>query len=239
MMDAISSFSQPANRLCAMRKARSRGFTLIELVMAMGMVAVLAVSLYASLNIAFRTTRTAEAAIEPSRTIALVMNLLGQDIENALPPSGVLAGNFEGVQGQEGDDLIFFSTADSAQHVDANGEIKQIELTVVTDAATNDHVLVRRVTRNLLSQNSPSPDEEILCRGVNSFKVLYFDGTNWTETWDSTQENSTAPAAVQIILELSRAVPSHDPRITRYTRIFNIACSTAAQDSTVNTGSSL
>ena len=49
------------------------GFTLIELIVAMGMVAILSVSLYASLRIAFRAKDSAEKTIEPARTAELAM----------------------------------------------------------------------------------------------------------------------------------------------------------------------
>jgi len=88
------------------------------------------------LKIAFDATSGATAAVEPTRTADLTMQFLGGDLQNALQTSGALVGTFEGTQGtddrgHEADDLIFFSTADSPQHVDANGEVKQVELTMV------------------------------------------------------------------------------------------------------------
>jgi hypothetical protein len=123
--------------------------------------------------------------------------------------------------------------------VDANGEIKQIEITVVTEATTGDHVLVRRVVRNLFTQLTPAPDEEILCRGVNSFTVTYFDGTNWLNTWDSTQEDNQDPVAVQVILELERKQPNGQSLFPRYTRVFNLSCSNAIEDANLASGTGI
>jgi type II secretion system protein J len=221
----------------------SAGFTLLELVVAMSMVAVLAVSLSESMHVAFSAVKSADAAIDPPRTASVAMDFVSQDLQNALPPGTQLAGNFEATQGQdsrghENDDLVFFSSADSPQHVDGNGDIKQIELTM-EQTPDGDWVLVRRVIRNLLSETQVNPDEEILCRGVNSFTLEYSTGSQWQQTWDSTQEDNTIPAAVQVTLELQRPDTKGVMQTMRYTRVFALSCSTASTDSTVNTGVSL
>jgi Type II secretion system (T2SS), protein J len=145
---------------------------------------------------------------------------------------------------EQPDDINFYSTTDSPQHVDANGEIKNIELTVITPQNSNDHVLVRRVTRNLLGANSvATPDPEFICGHVDSFTVQYFNGTDWSPTWDSTTEDNTLPVAVQVTLNIDRddaALPG-GVQTTSYTRTFPLPCSTAEFDSAVNpsaTGSS-
>jgi type II secretory pathway component PulJ len=209
----------------------------------MSMVAVLAVSLSDSMYTAFKAVKSADAAVEPPRTASIAMDFLGQDLQNALSPGTVLVGNFEGTQsqdsrGHENDDLIFFSTSDSPQHVDANGDVKQIELTM-EQTADGDWVLVRRVIRNLLAQTPVNPDEEVLCRGVSSFTLQYSTGSQWETTWDSTQEDNTIPAAVQVALELQRPDTKGVMQTLRYTRTFALGCSTAAMDPTVNTGVSM
>ena len=67
--------------------SRRGGFTLIELIVAMGMVAILSVSLYASLRIAFRARESAEKAIEPARTAELAMEFIRSDLQNAMTPN--------------------------------------------------------------------------------------------------------------------------------------------------------
>ncbi|HEY1922424.1 MAG TPA: type II secretion system protein GspJ [Tepidisphaeraceae bacterium] len=225
-------------------RTRARGFTLIELVVALSMVVVLAASLSSTLWLAYHATQRTEAAVNPSRQAAIMLDYLASDFQNAMQAGSAtttLIGNFEGTQaqddrGHEADDVIFFSTAESPQHVDANGEVKQIELTVEHLTGSNDYALVRRVTRNLMADIQPAPDEEIICRGVSSFTLQYFDGSNWDTTWDSTVEDKTIPAAVQVKVELTdpNASPTAPPVIRE--RIIPLLCSTAALDSSVNTG---
>ena len=218
------------------------GFTLLELLVAMAMVAILAVSLFASIQITFKAQKRADAAVEPGRTAQLALEMIGQDLTDSMPPGTQLSGNFEGTtgsddRGHEADDIDFYATTESPQHVDANGEIKNIEITVITPQNSTDHVLVRRVTRNLLSLNSTAtPDPEFICGHVNSFTVQYFNGTDWETTWDSTAEDNTLPVAIQVTLNIDRddAAVAGGVQTYSYTRVYPIPCSTAAFDSAVN-----
>ena len=63
-------------------------------------------------------------------------------------------------------------------------------------------VLLRLVTRNLLATRVEDPEPEVLCRGVRSFDLMYHDGTDWQEDWDSAEHDNTLPRAVLITLEL-------------------------------------
>ena len=207
------------------------------------MVGILAVSLYASLRIGFRAKASAEAQLDPARSIELAMEILRQDLQSAPAPTGLFAGSFEGNSGSDDrghpdTDVIFYSVTDSPQHVDGNGEIKSIELTVMT-SPSGDHVLVRKVVRNLLSQQAMNPDVEIIARGVASFALRYYNGSEWADDWDSTQEDNTLPAAVEVTLSMDPPVVAagtivQPPAPKTYVRIFQLPCSTAATDTTVN-----
>jgi type II secretory pathway component PulJ len=214
---------------------------LLELLVAMVIVAVLSMSLYASLRIAFRAQASSDLIVETPRTAAMTLDMIGRDLQASVP-MGLLATQFEGLdqtdgRGRPGDDVQFFSVADSPLHATANGDIKSIELTTMV-VPGGDTVLVRKVIRNLLSQQTNlNPDVEVLCRGVGGFNLRYYDGAEWLDSWDSTQEDNTLPAAVEVTLTLDRpaGVDARDgTKSFRYLRIFPISCSTAAQDSQVN-----
>ncbi len=204
------------------------GFTLLELIVALAMTAAIAASLYASLRSVFIARASAEAAIEPARTAELAMGFLRNDFQNAMLTSGTLATSFQATSNGGAADVIFFTTADSPEHPNANGEIKQVELTVQKQANTGDTILLRRVSRNLLSQTQVTPDEEVLCRGVSGLRVRYFTGDAWIDSWDSTQEQNLLPAAVEVTLALERPGGGGQTRTLRYVRVFPISCSTVS-----------
>lgn len=234
---------------------RRRAFTLIELVLAMAMVAVVSVSMFATLRVAFGNQKAAAEAVEPSRTADLAMEFIRDDLENALPPHDpqnytsqyqYLAGAFQGQNtgGASGSDadLIFFSTGSMRQHTSGNGEIKQIELTTDTPNGARQKCLVRKCARNLTVEQQPPPyDEEVLVRGVDSFTMRFYDGNNWNDTWDSTQMTpNELPAAVEVTITLDRTPPGAPARrLIRFTRVFQIACSTAITDASSESGLSL
>jgi general secretion pathway protein J len=227
-----------------------RGFTLVELMLALMIVAVLAPILYSSLRVGFAEKAQAEQAVEPQRTASMALDWIAMDLGSALQPSTAsssLEGSFEGTDGQDdrgcdADDLQFYGISDSPQHEFNNGEIKSIELAVVV-SPEGDHVLVRKVIRDLLSDQAPNPDVEVICRGIGGFNLRYFDGTNWTDTWDSTAEDNTLPAAVEITLTLDRPagpLQNHDgSKCFQFVRVVQLPCSTAAFDSNVNSGGAL
>ena len=233
---------------------RRHGFTLLELVLAMGMVAIIAVSMFASMKVAFGNQKSATEAVEPSRTADLAMEFIRQDLQNTLPPHDpqnyssqfqYLAGPFQGQNtgGTNGSDaeLTFFSTADMKLHPSGNGDIKQIELTTDQPACATQKCLVRRCARNLTVEQQPPPyDEEILCRGIDSFTLRFYDGSNWNDSWDSTQMTpNEVPEAVEVTIVLDRTQPGQPKKLIRFVRIFQVPCSTATADLESSGGLSL
>jgi hypothetical protein len=65
------------------------------------------------------------------------------------------------------------------------------------------------VTRNLLASVAETPQEQVLLTDVTSFRVTYYDGQEWRDSWDSTVEESILPEAVQIRIELARAADGY------------------------------
>jgi prepilin-type N-terminal cleavage/methylation domain-containing protein len=157
--------------------------------------------------------------------------------------SGSLAGPFVGGSGNAlnisgaADDLVFFTTADSPQHVDANSEIKQVEYTLQQINNTDQYALVRMTTRNLLDPDpidDVPPDVEYLCRGVAAFSCQYYDGQDWNDSWDSTENDNDLPVAVQVTLALDRPTQNDPNRVVIFTRVFTLPCSGATFDSSIN-----
>jgi type II secretory pathway pseudopilin PulG len=235
---------------------RRSAFTLLELILALGMVAMLALTLYMGLTVTVRARERAMSSVAPVRTALLAADLIRQDLESVLPCKQLLAGPFIGTS-QSGADVVDFFCLGSDVSWHANPAAAQQQQGIGGASAAVDvpwsegprHIvlylntdtqppsLVRSVTRNLLAPTQPPPDDEILCRNVRSFTVRYYDGTDWQDSWDSTTLGDILPQAIQLTFEavIDDAKPGQQPVIYKVTRTFPLACATPASASTGGT----
>jgi hypothetical protein len=142
-------------------------------------------------------------------------------------PNTTLAGHFEGVNDRDGssratDNLTFYSS-----HHQINGDTSRItcgvgliELALVKDRDADTYNLVRHVTDNLLTEETTESIQEILCRGVRSLNLRYFDGAGWDDAWDSEDHLNGLPLALEMTLELepSQEVLAEIKTTSRYDR---------------------
>lgn len=224
------------------RRRQPRAFTLLELIVATGMTAVLAGSLYATLHVAFKARQSAFAAVEQVRKAELAAELLRADIQSAVVPSGILAGTFLGesaanASGLPSDALVLHCVADGTQEMRITGDIRMVEFACEPDPDSEGMVLLRRVTVNLLSTKVSEPVEEVLCRDVRSFDLAYFDGTDWQDNWDSGMHGNALPLAVEVTLELVGPYGvSTDEGGYLLRRLFQVPCSSIAPGLQVELG---
>src|SRR5882724_8254125 len=190
--------------ICRRRRSASRAFTLLELLVALMISGIVLVSLFSAMFVTFRSREYSMAAVEPTGSTELAMEMIRADLQAAQPPSatGVMLGPFYGVQGggNGGDTLTFYTNGYGLQHQSGNSEIKQVYLTI--DQRNNTQVLLRQVIPNTLAQQLPTPDEEVICRYVTGFTLQYYDGVQWETSWDSTQYNNALPAAIEVTLTI-------------------------------------
>ncbi len=74
------------------RRGHAAGFSLLELLVATSMAAVLILSCYAAFSVAFKARETALNSVGPARAGEAAMDILRRDFESALPPTGRLTG---------------------------------------------------------------------------------------------------------------------------------------------------
>jgi general secretion pathway protein J len=189
-------------------KQDHRGFTLLELLVAMTIMSIIGLSLYTSLNLAFRVRDSAEAAVEEARALELAISFIKEELMSAMPPSGVLAGAFEGEDetgsdGSDADSLSFFSSDNVPGEDDLACDVREVEIGVTERDGSDEKVLVRGITTNLLSPKTLDPEEEILCGNIAALNFRYYDGSDWQDDWDSGDNDNTLPEAVEITVTLA------------------------------------
>jgi general secretion pathway protein J len=213
------------------------GFTLLEVILAMMLACLLSVAMYKSAFVAFNARKTAMTASDPIRAVSIAADLVRRDLESVPPPTGILAGPFQGTHsagpnGSDNDTLTFFTIAadpsaalpqNAAQDNPLSDGIRKIELGLRSDV--QPPTLVRHVTRNLMPGQDANVEEEILARDVRGLSIRYFDGTNWQEDWDSTVVGDVLPVAVAITVELNDPDhPAPQPSQRKTTRVIALPC---------------
>jgi len=217
-----------------------RGFTLLEMLVATAMVAILAGSLYASLYIAFKARRNLLTAVDAVRKCNQAVELIKADLQSAVVPKGNLAGIFVGISGggvlgTGVDSLSFFSAAADVEPSAGIGDIMKIEYDC-EPLEGGQMALIRYVTTNLLAPVATEPRQEVICRGVSGFVLRYFDGTTWLDSWDSTVQDNLLPMAVEVTIEFQGGAGgvSSDPgnAVQRVCDVILLPCGQDSSDAT-------
>lgn len=213
----------------------------------MSLMVVVASCLYSALYTGFRAYRSAQAAVDPTSVAINVIELLKQDICGVLPPGSHLAGSFigtdsGGLKGVDADSLEFYTThvyVDDAEldglttNTPLVGGIGKVNLLLEEDSETKDgtYLLLRQVTTNLLAPQVTDVDEQVLCRGVASLNLRYYDGTGWLDEWDSTADANSLPLAVEVDIEIARHDKgSKELQKRRLVQSFTLPCQTATTE---------
>jgi prepilin-type N-terminal cleavage/methylation domain-containing protein len=198
------------------RPPRSRhGFTLVEMLIATAICSVLLGALFSLLFGALRLRDKTFDAVESGQPRDQVIQVVRRDLMNAVVPAGILAGTFTGEANDDGgteqDTLTFFATTGIITDSAPWGDIQEIEYTLEEPADGNTdegYDFQRKLTRNLL----PATEEEeedtspwILLHHVKSLTIEYWDGSDWTDTWDSTAQENANPSAIRMSLDFYNA----------------------------------
>jgi type II secretion system protein J len=213
-----------------------KGFTFLELLVAMALMNIIAAALYASLYAGFKARNSAKQATEPMRAAQIAIGMLQSDLEAAQPPKGILAGEFLGVNNADDGDmdwdtLTFYTSNHNPYEGETACDIRKVELAIAEseEDELKGLVLVRRITTNLLSPKTLEPIEEVLCRGVTSFNLRYLDGFEWLDEWDSIVYNDTLPKAVEVTIGIEQepGTEEDEDETSEYklTQAFIIPCS--------------
>jgi len=191
-----------------------RGFTLVEAILALGISAIVLIAIGGVFAGALRLRDQTSAAVDSSLPITQTLDLLQRDLQGAVGPSNVLAGDFKcgapdmgesmGL-GSAGAGIDFFTTTGIVTDDETWGDLQEVyyQLAPSLDNPGLGQDLVRYVNRNLLATGTPTPNKQSLMSHVQSLQVSCFDGTQWRTTWDTSQGDTNLPVAVRVSIQLA------------------------------------
>ena len=194
-----------------------QAFTLIEMILAIGVAAIVLIAintlLFAALRLHAMTADTVDAASPIDRTVAL----LRCDLQCVMTPtngsSKVLSGDFRvgnvtslGVAQPVAVEMFTATGALNANTPWADIQRVTYGLKPPADRSAAGQDLVRSVVRNLLTVTTPDVDDQLVLSGVASIRFSCYDGAQWQDTWDTTgamSVNTNLPLAVRVDIQMS------------------------------------
>lgn len=187
------------------RAVRCAAFTLLELIVATMIFAILLVAVRSVFVHAFELRREAGQLTQNLAQRTRALNYIRQDLRNCLYTGYILATNFEvQVSGAIPNRMDTLTLASRTGRITTNtywGDIQEVTYFLgapdmqqgnarIPNPGANDRsdeglVLYRGVTRNLLGTDMTDPYTMDLLHNVQSFQIQYFDtnSQNWIDPW--------------------------------------------------------
>ena len=186
------------------------GFTLIEVLLAVSLIAMMATLVFGSLYVTISAIETARAQSTEEQIIRSTLRLMTEELsvgENRA--TGPWMGINDQRDGQPADSIAFltmgqFRGAESA---------KDTELVRIVYTREGDRLL-RFARRNLYSQTDETVQQVELATKVKGFNVRYYDGKSqlWLDEWDGRGRPGTPKA---ILIELTLLQENAEPQTVR------------------------
>jgi type II secretion system protein J len=187
-------------------KKTTQAFTLMEVILAMGVCAIVMIAVSGIFFSAVRVRERVIAAVDEGLPVHQTLSLLRRDLQGAMSPStnGVMSGDFR--VGADPETAIELYTTTGALLVNAPwGDVQKVTYGV------KDKQLIRGVTRNILAAITPVPDDQTLMDGVESVQFDCYDGAQWRGTWDTTVADTNLPIAVRVRIQVAGGPANRQP----------------------------
>jgi type II secretion system protein J len=191
--------------------SRVKGFTLIEMVLAVGVMAIVLVVINSAFFAALRLRERTANAVDEAQPVQQVVTFLRRDLLCVRPPGGILAGDFKVGNVSEPNmnqnaAIELYTATGALRDSEPWGDVQKVTYELKepsTRAANGGKDLVRSVTRNLLNTVTPEVDDQWMMGGVQDITFECYDGTQWLGAWDTTLGNTNLPVAVRVRIQLA------------------------------------
>lgn len=203
-----------------MRKV-APAFTLIEVLLAVGIFAIVLFAINTVFFSALRLERSTSHAVDARLPLNQAFAILRRDLQGAVQPmtnSYLLPRNFAaggsrngGLGAAQASSLEFYTTTGSISDDAPWGDLQKVryELVTAADRATaKGQDLVRIITRNVLATTTVEEDEQLLMSDVENVEFLCYNGADWRNTWDTSAGDVGLPQAVRVRLQLASENPT-------------------------------
>lgn len=192
--------------------ARSaQAFTLLEVLVAVAIFAIVVAAIHTVFFGALRLRNATADGFEKVLPLQHTLATFKRDLYGIVPPGGTFSGQFQTVPtnttssepaGRRVSPDIQTNTG-IVDELTPWGDVRRVAyyLRPPTNGLAGLD-LFRAVTPNLLPVNSETPAMQRMMGGVDDVQFLYYDGTSWINTWDSTV-TTNLPRAIKVQIALT------------------------------------
>lgn len=194
-----------------LRHNSEHGFTLIEILLAVALVATIAALVFGSLSTTLNAIDATRANSASEQVVRTTMRLMAEELSMgvSLPVMPWIGVNAQ-QEGQPADTVAFLTVGQFR----GTGSERDTEIVRIVYTRERDKLL-RFVRRNLYGLTDDSLDQLELVGKVKGFNVRYHDNTNnlWVDEWDG-RARSKPPAA--LLIELTLQEDNAEPQTFRH-----------------------
>lgn len=192
----------PNGRFVRSGGLRQGGFTLLELMVALGISALLLALLYRTFTSTIQSTEHVDADTEMYRMAQIGLSIIGEELQSVYWSPDRANTFFSGTE----DSLRFTSLSRQRYGEGIRGpELAALHYYLETPPPEPDEdpqiMLMHEEEPNLLSLSSESTEKSELAENVKSFKLRYRTSRDWVDSWD-TSETKKLPKGVEVQLTL-------------------------------------
>jgi type II secretion system protein J len=187
-------------------------FTLMELVLAMGVTAMLLVAIDGVFFSALRLRESTAQAVEDALPAQQTLTTLRRDLEGSMAPvtNGVFSGSFKAgsvtsTGMNQPVDIELYTTTGALRANQPWGEVQRVTYALRPSAGASipGKELIRSVTRNILAAIPAPPEEQRMMQGIDTIEFSCYDGMQWRNYWDTTLTDTNLPSAVRVRIHMS------------------------------------
>src|SRR5262249_34826775 len=189
---------------------RSRGFTLLEVLVASAILSLVLAALYSVFSRTLASKRLAEGRADRCRSARIVLLRLGEVVQASLPftrGNSHFSGETRRAHAFPEGALSFVSFAHTlVSSAGRESDLNEVGYTLLPDPdMVGSYRLVRRVNldpgvADPAADRSPNREEYPLLSRVRGLRLRFFDGRAWREEWGQDDTRDKLPQAVEATL---------------------------------------
>lgn len=198
------------------RLSSGEAFTLIEMILAIGVAAIVLFTVTAAFFSGLRLRESTQELVDNETPVDQALTTMERDLQCIVTPtngtSKVLSGDFRvgnivssGITTPVA--IEMFTATGQLSDKQPWGDIQRVTYEL-RDPATGGNGqgkdLIRSVSRDLLTAATPQVEDQWMMSGIQSITISCYDGSQWWNTWDTTgltSANTNLPAAVKVDIQ--------------------------------------